>query len=805
MGSKIVALVAGCSIFGLAGGGQAWAQAASPADSAPTDAGARADQYGYDSQDIVVTARKREESLSKVPVAVSAFSGAKLEETGIKSALDIGNFTPGLRVAQSLQADSSAVFTLRGQAASEIQLTFDQPVGVYVDGVNYPRVYGLSAAFFDLDRIEVLKGPQGTLYGRNTTGGAINLVSKNADYDGEHGYIFAELGNHASRRVNGAMNVELVDDKLAARIAFQNWTRDGYGTSRITGQDVGGNKNQTYIRGSLQFDPTSNLSIGLKADVLRIRENGPLLTPRFYLPMANADQQVAIDLGLDPTLPASITAARAALQDAVNRGTADFFTSDINDKQFDDLDAVSVGLTIAYDISDAVSIKSISGFRRFKNDRQMDLDGTRFNLLLYGADSPGPNYFPPFALVKDRLFTQELNLTGEAGPLTWLVGGFVSDEKGDDSSTNNLWADQIRVVQGNPYTINQTHVIDIINRSWSIFTQNDVRLSDRITLTGGLRYNRETKGLTQLNNRFAPSTGLYQCNTTSTAVVTDPMQCAVTRRATFEGWSWLASISNQITDDVLLYAKISQGFKGGGFDTRPIAPPFQPEKAREIEVGMKGRLLDGLLRTNIAAYTTRYSNKQETAIVPVGNVNTVLTTNAARARIRGFEADVTLQPAQGLSLGGTVAYLDGKYNSYPTALNRLNQVVDASGEHFPNPPWTYTLNARYQFFAPNARIAMQADWSWAAGARPTPRLVDQALPVALVDELVRSDVGLLNLRLDYTIESADVTIALFATNALNKKYQILGSTRAGGGGPQLAVTREPRMFGISFRKSFGGE
>ena len=802
---RLTALLAAASVCAMAT--SAYAQ------DAPEAGDARVAAASEPTGDIVVTARKTAEPLSKVPISVSAFTGEALEQAGIKTPLDLARDTPSLRVSQSLQASDSVQFTLRGQTAGEIQLTIDQPVGIYIDGVNYPRVYGLTAGFFDLERIEVLKGPQGTLYGRNTTGGAVNIVTKGADYDGTHGYIFGEFGNHASRRINGAINTVLVDDKLAFRFAFQNWQRNGYGKSRITGQDLGGDKNQTFLRGSLRWDPTSDLSVELKADWLRVREHGALMTARFYVPVSQTDQQVAIDLGLNPTLASSITAARNAIQNVVTLGNQDLLTSDVQDLSFNNLDHHSVGLTIKYDLSPDLTLKSITGYRYLNDDRQFDLDGTRYNILTYGIDSPGPNYYPHWDLTTDKLFTQELNLSGRLGSsFDFLLGGFYSYEKGDDGSTNNLRAGQVSQIVGSPYTINQTRAVNIISESWALFMQDNWHVTDTLTLTGGIRYSHERKGLTQQNGRFAPSLGNYTCTTNTSAVVTDLTQCAVTRFSSWNGVSWLASASWQVTPDVMVYAKVSKGFKAGGYDTRPIAPPFNPESAQDYELGLKGRFLNGRLRTNLAIYQTEYRNKQEQAIVPLeiipGSgilVATSLTANAATATIRGIEADFNARLTDNFSIGGSLTYLHGRYGSYTTALNFAGATVDASGEAFADPRWSYSLNAKYVVPMSSGEMRFMADWAWTEGRHPSARQIDTALPAALVDELFRQDVGLLNVRLEYFHKPADLTIALYATNVLNKVYQVAGSTRLGTGGAQVGVTQEPRMFGISFRKGFGGE
>jgi len=263
-----------------------------------------------------------------------------------------------------------------------------------------------------------------------------------------------------------------------------------------------------------------------------------------------------------------------------------------------------------------------------------------------------------------------------------------------------------------------------------------------------------------------------------------------------------------------VYLKTSKGFKGGGWNLRlPAAPPFAPESARDIELGLKSDLLQNRLRANIAVYRTSYKNKQESIIIPLGLGSATVIQNAASATIKGFEVELTAEPINNLTLRASTAYLYGKYKSFPGALSIAGAVSDATGEKFPNPPWTYTLSARYQFELAAGKLAMQSDWSWTAGARPSARNIDPALPAALVNDLVgtlqyqngKAALGLLNARISYTLPDTGLEFAVFGTNVLNKQYQFAGIAQPNVGNLQLGATGEPRMWGVQVRKTFGDE
>src|SRR5690606_29623417 len=222
-------------------------------------------------EEVVVTARKRAENLQDVPIAVSAFSQSELEDQTIQEFVDLRAHLPGVHISQVQGDPSAAVISIRGQSQADTLLTTDSSVGVYVDGVNLPRQQGLNANLFDLERVEVLKGPQGTLYGRNTTGGAINLITRKPDFDGWHGYLSGSTGNENFVQVAGAVNVPLADN-AAARLAVQKTDQDGWGESTFTGNELY-DQDELFVRGSLLFELTERLSILLQGDYLEDRKS----------------------------------------------------------------------------------------------------------------------------------------------------------------------------------------------------------------------------------------------------------------------------------------------------------------------------------------------------------------------------------------------------------------------------------------------------------------------------------------------------------------------------------------------------
>lgn len=792
--------------------------------------------------DIIVTARKRAESLQRVPVAISAATGEQLAQSGVTSLSDIGRAVPGLKPQPHPSAASIVQFQLRGQGASDVLLTVDQAVGVYLDGVYVARARGLNGAFFDIDRLEVLKGPQGTLYGRNTTGGAVNILTKGADFNGLHGYIGADAGQYHLFAGRAAFNIPVITDVLAVRVAGQVTKRNGFGRSAITGQDLGQDRNQLIGRASVLFTPSDRFTATLKAEYYQSKENGTLNTPIYFVPSGPLAIEAAVERGggpflgaasfANPTFLAAYGAAQADLARLTALGRKDPYTTYTDQHQDDDNFVKTVGLTMQYDLTDNASLKSVTGYRSFFTNQHFDLDGTYYDGLEVGLGAGGipittgkpggiANNFPidnPHEQ-KDRFFSQELNLaiTGFDDRLNLLLGGFYSNERGQDLQVARALPALTQIIFFNDG-------YKVVNKSWSVFGQADFKLSDSLSVTGGLRYTEEQKALISRLANYQPQTGNFICGTGVTGpggtplVTRDTAACQSVNAREFTGVSYLASVNWQIDPDILAYAKTARGFRGGAFQLRsPTVAPAGPETATDYEIGLKSDLFDRRVRLNIAGYVTKYDNKQESIIVtlPSGALTTVIQ-NAADATLKGFEAELTVRPVAGLTLGGNVTYIEGKYNSFPAALPiQGGAPVDATGERFSIPPWSYSVNARYEAPLGEGVMGIQADWSYTTGARPPARLRNPNIPQSVIDSTVanvnggsyangRRSLGLLNGRVDYDLKSAGVNIAFFVTNLLDRKYYYSGID-PNSSGMLVGITGAPRMWGFSVMKKFGDE
>jgi iron complex outermembrane receptor protein len=535
-------------------------------------------------EEIVVTARKREESLQEVPVAVSTLAGDQLQAQGINNNQDLGRSVPSLVTAAHPISASTVTFTMRGQRTGDASTTVDRPVGVYSDGINVARIRGMSGVFFDIDRIEVLKGPQGTLYGRNTTGGAVNIISRDADYNGVHGYMSADVGSYRLFAPRFAVNVPLIEDKLTVRLGAQGTFREGFGESVTTGQDIGFDRNQIIARATVIADPWEGVNLRAKAEFYRAKENGTLLTALGLTPNAPATIAVANQLGLaNPTSAAARAQAAAVLAGQFVRGEGDYDRAFDEMVKTDDFEAHNFSFTATFDLSDDVQLKSITGYREFVNNQTFDYDGTSFRILAVGVGRngepavqgvpglpPTPFQTDPGPEQENEFFSQEFNLAGGAldDRLSWLGGFYYSRELGSDA----------QAAQALPPVVSTVSITDgakVYNSSWSIYTQNEFKITDQLSIQGGYRYTEERKALDVRGRAFNPQTNTITCLTGVAGVfpADNPDACLVRNERIFDGSSWMLGVSYKVNEDVLVYARVARGFKGGALQLRqPLAP-----------------------------------------------------------------------------------------------------------------------------------------------------------------------------------------------------------------------------------------
>jgi iron complex outermembrane receptor protein len=727
-------------------------------------------------EDIVVTARKREENLQKVPISVTALSAIALKNQSVQTVKDIQYQTPSLTINPTNSDRNNLSVTIRGQNVSDTLLSVDPAIGIYIDGVNYAKTLGTELAVLtDVTRVEVLKGPQGTLFGRNTTGGALSVTTKlpNGNFEGE-----ATLRTDEFSRIGGSavLNVPLDGDNLALRLVGSYDHRNSFGQNTALGNGIGGDLDGGGIRGTLLWKASSAVEVILRGDYAKTSTTPQAWKSRDLVIGAPGALSAMAEVLAE--MPAGTTPAQA--RDAYISGSnSGKFWNTSNDVTGLHSLVKSYGgsATINIDLSDSAKFKSITSFRSMSRDTLMDQDGSSFHILKVNG------------ITSQKLWQEEAQFSGKAlnDRLDWIIGGFYSRETGNDGTL--AWA----LEKINP-TVSVT-VGDVINKSAAAFGQITYRVTDELSLTGGLRYTEDSKDLVSRNHTENLSGVVIACAVPGLTVAT----CldGQTYSGKFHNLAYTAVIDYKVTPDVLVYAKTSTGYRSGGFNLRGTANPatrvpFLPEHVTDYEIGFKGDFLDHRVRINLAGYRSSYNDIQRSILIPIPTspFTTTVTLNAASARIWGLEAELTVKPTDALTLRASGAITDAKYLVFKDQVGG-----DFSGLKFgATPKYTYTLSAGYNVPIASGPLHLQVDWAWQDTIYYFPTSLYNGL-TKTPDLRGQDAYGLLNMRISKTFENPRLDVAFFVRNVLNRKYYSVGLDTSTSLGFNSGVPGDPRVIG----------
>lgn len=754
-----------------------------PSDSVTQPAAAPEGSPGTEAGDIIVTAQRRSESINKVPLSIQAFSGEKLASAGVVDAAGLTQVTSGLNFARS--SANTPIYTLRGIGFNTPNLSSTSPVGLYVDEVAYAYPYMGNGPLFDVERVEVLKGPQGTLYGRNTTGGLINFIAAKPGNKLEGG-LTAELGNYQTYNFEGFVSAPLTET-LGLRISGR-WENsdEGWQVSRSRG-DRRGEKDRLGLRAILEFEPTSALSVQLSASYWRDKSD----TVATQAVALAADQPAFLVPGLANAIHSQWEGNQADW-DAPQAGKPPFKTN----SRF-----VGLAARVKYDLTDALSIVSLTGYNDVKRDDFNDLDGTPFETLAYRS------------IGRIKSFSQELRIVGQADWGNYTVGGYYSRDDIEDgqqgyfgeSSTLRLLRSVASRINDPRYTASQKAegfrnfqtTTDQVSRSMSLFANGQVELADRLKLSGGLRYTDDKLSYSacsrDLNGNTAPvwNTGVAAVIAgrlgrafTPGAVVTNgclTYNAAFTGIASYEkptlnanNLAGRVALDFQITPDALLYASASRGYKSGaapiiaGNVETQFAPATQ-ERVTAYEAGAKLRLADGLARLNVAGFYMDYKDKQLFGEVP-DPVFTTLTriVNIPKSQVYGGEVELTVTPSKGLTLTSGASYTHTKVQEY-AGFDRAGRPTDFAGLAFPYTP-KWQVNGSASFDNPiSSTLGLQASLTASHQSGTSGALGAEAGFEIKQYTLVNASITLMEL-------NGGFRIGVWGRNLFNEKYWTAADT-----------------------------
>lgn len=554
-------------------------------------------------QDIIVTARRTSEKLQITPLAVTALTSDALVRQQIVDVTAIQQAAPSLSMAQS---HSGVAITLRGQVQSNSDGSVDQSVGLYVDGVYIARQIAAGFDLIDINQVEVLRGPQGTLFGRNTTGGAVSITT-NKPTDIFEGLVKAGIGNYESREVMGLLNVPIVDGAVAARIVYRHAENNGFGRNINLGRRVG-DDNTDYVRGSLKIAPPDGWSLIIVGDYFDRDNNGPLEHLLAYDPTLLGNQDAVLD--------------------------SPFYTTSSDLRSYARLKSWGTSATLEVPLGN-VTFKTITGYRGYKLNTLDDFDTT-----------PIP-FFTNNSIGQIKQFSQEVQLFGRNGDLGWIAGLFYFHEYG---------IERFNVFGG---AVDYNGRID--HKSFAPFAQINYDMTPELRVTTGLRYTHDKRAV----NTHNLAGGVCATNP---ALVTNTVTCEADREKSHNYFSYTLSADYRFTPSLFGYARTSMAHKSGGFNkTTADLESFEPEKVTDYEIGVKADLLDRRLRINAAAFIAYYRNMQRPITSDAAGTPVALTQSIGKSRIPGAELEIVALPAAGLELSGTIGVIDPKYVDFTDA------------------------------------------------------------------------------------------------------------------------------------------
>lgn len=700
---------------------------------------------GFAFEEVLVTARRRVESIQSVPVAVTALTEETLTRRSITDIGDLTGLAPNLTIGRNNQFSGAAQISLRGMTNMEVERSFDPSVGVAVDGVFIPTNLNQMFDLFDTQRIEVLRGPQGTLFGRNTIGGVINVIRKQPEFKFD-AQAEMTVGNYGLVKINGATNLPLVKDKLALRLAVAENKFDGYFFNLYDGSRRGGDNSQ-QVRAALLFDASENLSFLVNYDYSRGR----------------SPSGIALNLTSNPNDYLCLFGAPC------NGVPKDLYVTNENIASLNKHDTHNVSLEINATIGQ-FKLTSLTAYRHHSENVNIDWDGSSIS------------FYHSYRPQVEKSGSQELRLQSNLdGPFNFVLGGYYYAMRYDLRMRNALafWAGC-----GDPNGICWGQDTSQKTESFAGFGQGDYKITDRLRLTIGGRLTHEKKTLV-LMNPFQPD-----------FVIGTPAFMHVEGLSkSFSRFTPRLGLDYHINDDMMVYASYSTGFKSGGYNGRAgtatsAAIPFDPEKVTNYEIGFKGDVIHNKLRLNLAAFDAEYSDMQVEnirAIIVAGQPNSeTLISNVGKSRIRGLEAEVTAQPFNNFTLQGSGSYMDAKYTDFFADLTGTGAKDYSYLKMRRVPKYQFTASATYDVDLSNlGSLAFNAAYRWEDKQQTTVL----NFPVS-----ERSANGILDGSVTYYAPDGRLEIQAYGRNLTNKKMLDFVFVAAGlfdFGGPI-----PPRTYGL---------
>lgn len=737
---------------------------------------------GYTSSTIYVTAQFREQDVQDTPIAISALDAQLLENNGVEDIIGAANLAPNVQLSAGAgNFGGVAAIFIRGVGQSDPHFAVEPGVGMYIDDVYYGVLSASNFELMDVDRVEVLRGPQGTLSGKNSIGGAVRLFSVQPGPDA-NAFVEVGYGSRNTMLARAATNVTLADN-LYARISAGARRSDGYvdrldygcatgdfsnGTSRTEVDCRIGEQGGTNVLGgrvAVLWEPSASISNTITADITRDRSQNPATQLLTSNPLWTGGRDYI-------TEPGSYTNYEDYISLPTGGSSAGVPYS-LNDVT--PVDSWGISNRLEIDLSESVSLTSITAFRA---------SDTTFNSTLEA--SPASILDQAWNLDHEQ-FTQELRLSGIVGELLdWTVGGYYYDASGTSGGRVTLSGGLAE--GGGGLNLDILFRDPVSTRSASVFAHTIWHPTSRLNVTAAVRYTDDRKSFTF--NRFDLDGSAH------------PVLGSLTDfTGVFEGdrVDYRFALDYEVTPDILAYAQIATGYKGGGVNPRPFIDtqvvPYQPEDLTSYEAGIKTRFADGRVTFNAAAFYSDYTNFQGTlsrcdSLSPFPGFPCTQSTNVGDAEITGFEAELFAEPVDGFTIDGSVGYLDFAYTSVDA-----NTGITLDMTNVYTPEWTAAAGMQYEFdlgragtLAPRINLSYRSRVEGDAVNIPTSSLPGRAI---------------LGASLAWESEDGDWQARLTVSNLTDKYY--FNSTGARPAAPYftaVGVVAPPRTFLLTVRRNF---
>jgi len=733
-------------------------------------------------EEIVVTARKREESLQDAPVAVTAFSGETLREQGAVDLRGIANATPNMQFSYGGNGSGGGNFAqifIRGIGQPDFIITKDPGVGVYVDGVYLARAPGSVLELLDVERIEVLRGPQGTLFGKNTEGGAVLVTTKKPMQ--ETGVVAeAKTGAFNRRDLSASLNLPLVAEALALRVSAMSRTQDGFYRRLLSMDDVRapgqfapsqssyntGDTNRQSGRATLYWTPSDNVGITISSDVTKERQS------------AIDYQLVQVPRAANGALSPNVTAYNtnvgtpAGLPYDERWITTEPWTTYSTFTGYNNSDIWGVSGTLDWDM-EVLTLKSITAYRDLFVQTRADADGTPADIVSSGGTD-----------ISQHQFSEELQISGEAfdSRFNWITGLWYFEEKAKDRQISRQLVGLYQVTGLATHDFTRDSYRWIEGKSYAAFLHGSFDFTRAWSLEAGLRYSKESKEFTFY--QFRPLRNIsdfaLRTNTNDWNILTPKL-----------------SVQFKPTDSMMIYADYTTGFKAGGFNGRPGnsafgLATFDEENVKTSELGFKSQFFDNRLRLNVAAFASDYTDIQITRLLPNGDRSD---DNAGDGEVKGAELEASVLPINGLVLTTALGYSDFKYTSLKPGVALGCMVgTDFSNCELPfNPGFTGSFSASYNVpMGSLGSLTMRGDFAYSD---------EYFVEIDNIAVVGQDNYSTVDARIAWTAPDSRWDLSIGGTNLTNEAV-VANGVNATANNSRIVTYKPPRQWYAGVRVNF---